>query len=103
MKKKIVFIVNPISGRHNKSRFPQIVDNQINKDLFDYSIIFTEYGGHATKLAKKAIEDDVDIVAAVGGDGTINEIASPLIGTRQTLAIIPFGSGNGLALSLIHI
>ena len=72
MKKKIVFIVNPISGRHNKSRFPQIVDNQINKDLFDYSIIFTEYGGHATKLAKKAIEDDVDIVAAVGGDGTIN-------------------------------
>ena len=97
MKKKIVFIVNPISGRHNKSRFPQIVDNQINKDLFDYSIIFTEYGGHAIKLAKKAIEDDVDIVAAVGGDGTINEIASPLIGTRQALAIIPFGSGNGLA------
>lgn len=97
MKKKIHFIVNPISGRHNKETFPDKVSKLINKELFDYYITYTEHPGHGEELAKKSVSDGIDIVAAVGGDGTINEIARCLIDTEVALGIIPFGSGNGLA------
>ena len=97
MKKKIIFIINPISGHHNKNNFPNLVEKHIDKNQYEYSIVFTEYAGHATELTKKAIEDDFDYIAAVGGDGTINEVAKCLIGKRQILVIVPLGSGNGLA------
>lgn len=97
MKKKVHFIVNPISGRHNKEKFPLKVSRLINEELFDYHISFTEYAGHAEELATKSVNDGFDIVVAVGGDGTINEIAKCLIDTNVVLGIIPFGSGNGLA------
>ncbi|MBR4838577.1 MAG: YegS/Rv2252/BmrU family lipid kinase [Bacteroidales bacterium] len=97
MKEKILFIVNPISGHHDKSKFPSIVENLIDKNKFEYSISLTERGGHAAELTKKAIEDEYDIIVAVGGDGTINEVATNMIGARQTFAIVPYGSGNGLA------
>ncbi|MCQ2308980.1 MAG: YegS/Rv2252/BmrU family lipid kinase [Bacteroidales bacterium] len=97
MREKILFIVNPISGHHDKTDFPNIVDSLIDKDKFDYSISFTEYGGHAKELTANAIADDVDIIVAVGGDGTINEVATTMIGSRQTFTIVPYGSGNGLA------
>lgn len=97
MKKKIIFIINPISGHHNKNNFPNLVDKYIDKNIYEYNIVFTEYAGHATELTKKAIEDGYDYVAAVGGDGTINEVAKCLIGKKQTLIIVPLGSGNGLA------
>lgn len=97
MREKILFIVNPISGHHDKTKFPNIVENLIDKNKFDYSISFTEYGGHAKELTANAIADDVDIIVAVGGDGTINEVATSMIGSRQTFTIVPYGSGNGLA------
>lgn len=97
MKKKIIFIINPISGHHNKNNFPNLVEKHIDKNQYEYSIVFTEYAGHATELTLKAIEDDFDYIAAVGGDGTINEIAKCLIGKKQILVIVPLGSGNGLA------
>ena len=97
MKEKILFIVNPISGHHDKSKFPSMVDELIDKDKYEYTITLTEYAGHATELTKKAIEDQYDIIVAVGGDGTINEVATNMIGARQTFAIVPYGSGNGLA------
>ena len=94
---KIIFIINPISGHHNKNNFPNLVEKHIDKNQYEYSIVFTEYAGHATELTMKAIEDDFDYIAAVGGDGTINEVAKCLIGKRQILVIVPLGSGNGLA------
>ena len=97
MKKKIIFIINPISGHHNKNNFPNLVEKHIDKNQYEYSIVFTEYAGHATELTMKAIEDDFNYIAAVGGDGTINEVAKCLIGKRQILVIVPLGSGNGLA------
>ena len=97
MKEKILFIVNPISGHHDKSKFPSMVDELIDKDKYEYTITLTEYAGHAAELTKKAIEDQYDIIVAVGGDGTINEVATNIIGARQTFAIVPYGSGNGLA------
>lgn len=97
MKKKIIFIVNPISGHHNKNHFPNLVESSIDKNKYDYTIVFTEYANHATELTMKAIEDGYEYIAAVGGDGTINEVAKCMIDKEQTLVIIPFGSGNGLA------
>src|SRR5262249_1311819 len=58
---------------------------------------YTQYPQHATELALKAVRDSADIIAAVGGDGTVNEIGKALINTKAVLAIIPAGSGNGLA------
>lgn len=97
MKKKIIFIINPISGHHNKNNFPNLVEKYIDKNQYEYKIVFTEYAGHATELTMKAIEDGYEYIAAVGGDGTINEIAKNLIGKEQTFIIVPLGSGNGLA------
>ena len=97
MKEKILFIVNPISGHHDKSKFPSIVESLIDKDKYDYAISRTEYGGHAVELTQRAIKDGFDVIVAVGGDGTINEVATSMIGASQTFAVVPYGSGNGLA------
>ena len=94
---RILFIVNPVSGtRHSNSRCTAIED-LIDKDKFRYKIIETEFAGHGKELALKAIEEGVDVVVAVGGDGTVNEVASALVGTDTRLGIVPTGSGNGLA------
>lgn len=99
-KERILFIVNPISGGEDKIRIPTLVDENLDLNLFDAEIVFTEYGGHASTLAQEAIKDGFDIVASVGGDGTINEVASVLVSTEKKMAIIPSGSGNGLARTL---
>lgn len=100
-KRKIVFIINPISGTANKKSIPSLIEKYIDKDLFDVDIRFTEYAGHASQIAIESKEANVDIVAAVGGDGTINEVARSLTGSKTALAIIPCGSGNGLARHLM--
>lgn len=100
-KKRILFIVNPISGHRDKRRFREQVANVLGFENITYEIVFTERAGHATALAEEAV-GDYDIVAAVGGDGTLNEVARGLVGTETVLAVIPCGSGNGLARCL-HI
>lgn len=99
--KKIAFIMNPISGTVKKAGIPKLIDEYLDKDTFSYSILNTEYAGHATLLARKACEDNCDVVVAVGGDGTINEIGRALIDTNTAMGIIPCGSGNGLARHLM--
>ena len=69
-----------------------------NGYFVEYS--FTNHPGHATELALKASADGFDMVVAVGGDGTVNEVAQGLIGTNTPMGIIPMGSGNGLAREL---
>ena len=87
----MLFIVNPIAGNGHKS--------QITKKLIDsgYNVVFTEYPGHAEILAR---ETDAQKVIAVGGDGTVNDVARGIMGTTKALGIIPCGSGDGLALHL---
>lgn len=97
MKKHLLFIVNPIAGQSRKESFPNFVDRLLNKEKFDYQIVYTEGSGHATLLAQEAVINQIDMVIAVGGDGTINEVARCLIHTNTALGIIPSGSGNGLA------
>ena len=96
-KKKIVFIINPISGNHSKKEIPDLIDQTIDKSQFDYELRLTEYAGHAAEIAKSCAQEGIDIVVAIGGDGTVNEVARSLVHTRTALGIIPCGSGNGLA------
>ena len=96
-KRHILFIVNPISGVKKKTSVLKQIEKGIDATLFTYEIVLTEYAGHAAELAKKAAEEGVDIVVAVGGDGTVNEVARSLVHSNSALGIIPRGSGNGLA------
>lgn len=101
MKQRILFIVNPHSGTSDKSAFAPLVERRLNADIFDYQVAFTQYAGHATELARQAVEEKYDAVVAVGGDGTVNETARGLINTATALGIVPCGSGNGLARHLM--
>lgn len=101
-KKRIIFIVNPISGTHGKDVIIRLVDELIDRDKYDHTIKKTEYAGHASEIAAQAVREGTDAVVAIGGDGTINEIGRSLIHTSTSLGIIPCGSGNGLARHL-HI
>jgi diacylglycerol kinase family enzyme len=69
----------------------------LDHNRFDYEIIETEFKGHAITIAEKAVAQGIDIVCAVGGDGSVHEVGTTLIGSQTQLAIIPLGSGNGLA------
>ena len=100
-KKRIVFILNPISGTISKAGIPDLIEERLNKSEFDYNILETQYAGHATELAKQAVKDGINIVVAIGGDGTVNEIGKSLINTSTAMAILPCGSGNGLARHLL--
>ncbi|MBP5387658.1 MAG: YegS/Rv2252/BmrU family lipid kinase [Prevotella sp.] len=94
---KVLFVMNPISGAVKKSGIPKLIDQYIDKDRFEYNIRYTERAGHAETIAREAAEAGIDIVVAVGGDGTINEVGRGLIHTTTALSVIPCGSGNGLA------
>ena len=75
-KKRIVFVVNPISGTQGKKAILRWVDERIDRSIYDYSIVKTQYAGHASQIAAAAVQDKVDIVVAIGGDGTINEVVN---------------------------
>ena len=96
-KLKILFIVNPISGIGKQNNFQHIVETSINNDRFDWQIAHTKYAGNAKEIAADAVKQGYNIVTAVGGDGSINEVAGALAGSRTALAVIPCGSGNGFA------
>lgn len=100
LKQRILFIVNPISGGLNKVFVPTLIDKNLDHKKFDAKIIYTTHQAHAKALAISAVAGDFDIVAAVGGDGTINEVASVLESSNKIMAIVPCGSGNGLARTL---
>ena len=97
MKRKVLFVYNPISGSRRLIPVLPIRERFTNRDLYDYSIITTDHKGHATELAREYAAKRYDAVIAVGGDGTVNETGCGLIGTDTALGIIPCGSGNGLA------
>lgn len=96
-KKKISFIINPISGTQGKEQILRWIDERLDKDKFAQEVIYTERAGHAVEIAAQKAQEGDYAVVAIGGDGTINEIARSLVHTQTALGIIPCGSGNGLA------
>lgn len=93
--------MNPISGTISKAGIPKLIERYLDHNAFDYEIKLTAYAGHATELATEAKEHHVPIVVAVGGDGTVNEVARAIVHSPTALGIIPCGSGNGLARHLL--
>ncbi|MCD8309596.1 MAG: diacylglycerol kinase family lipid kinase [Prevotellaceae bacterium] len=96
-KRKIAFIVNPISGVQEKAHVLRCVAEKIDRAIYIPEIIHTAYAGHAVEIAARLAAERYFAVVAVGGDGTINEVARSLVDTPTALGIIPCGSGNGLA------
>jgi len=102
IKKRVLFIVNPVSGAGKQGRIELLLSEKLDIGKFDYRVVYTERPGHATELSRMAAAEGTDIVVAVGGDGTVNETAAGLIGMQTAMGIIPAGSGNGLSRHL-HI
>ncbi|MGX8682516.1 MAG: diacylglycerol/lipid kinase family protein, partial [Bacteroidales bacterium] len=96
-KKQITFVVNPISGTQEKEQIVGLINDYVDKDKYTSEVVYTEYAGHAQKIASECAKKRHFAVVAVGGDGTVNEIARSLTHTHTALGIIPCGSGNGLA------
>lgn len=95
--RSVWFIVNPISGTGDKRAIVEMIPRFLPSDRFDVRILYTEHKGHAAEIAHEAVNEQVDVVVAVGGDGTVNETARALTHTGVALGIVPCGSGNGLA------
>lgn len=95
-KQKIVFIINPKSGTGKQKKVENAILSILDKNLFDVKIEYTEYAKHAIEIARNH-KNLSDIIVAVGGDGSVNEIGSELINSNIKLGVIPVGSGNGLA------
>lgn len=95
----IRFIINPISGARKKhfNEFQSLVEAYIDHDIFEPQYRLTDSEGHAVSLVKEGLAEGVGYFVAVGGDGTVNEVSQPLIGSDAIMGVIPAGSGNGLA------
>lgn len=93
----IRFIVNPTSGPKRRVDVAAHIQALLNHEKYDHDIVYTTHAGHAPGLARAAAEKGCEIVVAVGGDGTVNEVARGLIYSETALGILPRGSGNGLA------
>ncbi|MCF8308251.1 MAG: diacylglycerol kinase family lipid kinase [Bacteroidales bacterium] len=97
MKRRILFIINPKSGQGRHRTVERAIKTHLDRELFDHEIAYTQYKGHGEKLALEAADRKLDVVAIAGGDGSINEVARGIYGSGTLLAVIPTGSGNGLA------
>jgi len=99
--KNIAFIINPISGgsemQNAKKKLPKLIMQTLDMEQWLPNIVYTEYAGHATELSRQFARMGFDAVVAVGGDGTVNEVACGVRDTKTALGIVPMGSGNGFA------
>ena len=91
---KIRFIVNPISGTGRQRGIEAVIEEYTD---FEYDTVFTKKSGDATRLSQIAVDEKINVVIAVGGDGTVNECAKAIISSKTALGVIPCGSGNGFA------
>lgn len=98
-KKKILYIINPKSGIGRKRAIEKEIKLCTDKSDVEFDIIYTKRRGHATEIAR-GVRDEVDVVVAVGGDGTVNEVGTGIAQSTTALGIVPCGSGNGLAREL---
>jgi YegS/Rv2252/BmrU family lipid kinase len=96
---RYLFILNPIAGVGGRRDFLQIIADACNGKKVKFKILFTRSRGDAKKIIEKKF-DKYDVFVAVGGDGTMNEVASALAGTTGLMGLIPAGSGNALGREL---
>ncbi|OQX98638.1 MAG: hypothetical protein B6I24_04715 [Bacteroidetes bacterium 4572_128] len=96
MRKKILFIINPISGIGKQKIIEKLISENLDKSKFSVKIEYTKYRFHAFEISEK-YKNLLDIIVIVGGDGSVNEVSQSLIFSKTIMGIIPAGSGNGFA------
>ena len=94
--KNVLYIINPISGVGKQKVIEKLLLKHSDKNAIKYDIIYTERAKHATEISTEKASE-YDAIIAVGGDGSVHEVAQGLINTNTALGIIPTGSGNGFA------
>lgn len=100
IKRRILFIINPISGGKNKEHLPDLIQKILDRNRFLFEIYWWKELDQLEGVIADFVAASGDLVVAVGGDGTVNAIAEKLAGSNVLLAAIPYGSGNGLARQL---
>ena len=98
-KKRLLFLVNPVSGvnQEKKASLSDQVAEVLDAGQYDWEVVVSEAPGQLYELSRAAAENGTDVVIAVGGDGTVNQIARGIFGSKTILGLVPAGSGNGLA------
>ena len=94
--KKILFVINPISGSGKQKNIGGVIERYLDKFKFSFELVFTTHPKHAEEIILQQ-QAHFDIIIAVGGDGSVNQIGTSLINSPVVFGIIPAGSGNGLA------
>lgn len=98
---KVRFIINPKAGSSGKlKRISGVVREAMGSENGIFEVRATDGAGSAAALSAEARDKGYEFVFACGGDGTINDVASQLVGSEAVLGIIPAGSGNALARTL---
>lgn len=100
--KHILFIINPNAGTKRMKEIERSIVQYLDLTKYYYEIVFTEYAGHGQLIAKEAVEQRIDMIISVGGDGSLHDIVQSVIDQEIIIGVWPLGSGNGLARS-IHI
>lgn len=95
--KNITFVINPKAGVKHNVDFTNLIQKIFSVSDYEFEIFTTKAPNHATELAAGAVKKNMAFVVAIGGDGTVNEVAKALVNSRTTLGIVPSGSGNGFA------
>jgi YegS/Rv2252/BmrU family lipid kinase len=96
---RYLFLLNPVAGVGGRRDFLKMISNACREKGVKYKILFTRSRGDARKIIQKRFEK-YDVFVAVGGDGTMNEVASALAGTTGIMGLVPAGSGNALGREL---
>lgn len=100
MKKRLLFIINPISGGKRKNAIPQLIKEHLDSEKFDYEVWFWEEVDAIEERINSAKTEGFNGIVAIGGDGTINLVSRYLVNTDLFVGFVPMGSGNGLARQL---
>jgi YegS/Rv2252/BmrU family lipid kinase len=97
MQRKIIFLINPVSGTGKKEGLEKLIEQKAKAKSAGYEILPTNIEGDYEYLKGKIVKDGITDVVMVGGDGTVNRVVGSLYDTDINFGIIPMGSGNGLA------
>src|SRR5260221_11200767 len=98
MYRRIHVIINPAAGQDKP--ILGVLNKAFGPAGVDWEVFITKEAGHATLLARKAVEEGVDAVAVHGGDGTVGEVAAGLVKSAARLAVVPGGTGTALSMVL---
>lgn len=99
MRRKIIYLVNPISGTREKTRLVSLIRERTDAEKLPFEILPTVASGDYDFVQSKVKEEGYTDVIICGGDGTVNQVVYSLARTKVRFGIIPVGSGNGLALT----